>query len=802
MKISQTLSILLCLSKTVVCWVFPMKNKLNLMTKYTEYCGSSSLCSDVDTAYALPTENVSMNCPMCFCEDNCEVTSRCCADKSLSTCVQPVYSANEQNYVEADRFMMVSICPQHKSLSSNSCLAAMDKNNFQHLAPVSSLKTNITYVNAQCSKCHGESEVIEWISSISCHYHELDLNVYSNIEDLWADMKEKNCIIEYFPPPESYPVPCETGSLIRECNFTGEWDAYDEDMETACKNHWNQFGIFQNIFCFLCNTHINQRQVFKSQFTFSTMNSLEQEMLDSCKSDILHKICENCSLPTATITDGKVVYSFTEGTISEEYQFTSNEYKANLTLVAWDVGENVKCILAAEKYMNYTELSDDFVNMTALYEEYVRSGGYEDWCRDEYQVNKIYPGIKSRRTCSCDLDCYKYASCCPDVTYDQRKTCFSPFLHQDNNLKSKDSIFVLSKCPLNYTDSYVKSKCEQWEEYEIFNVPVIDVTTNEAYRNHYCYLCHNQEDVLNNNTENVKAFNVSVICPQTMYPMFMPSMDYVLKSSKLNKCSLYFTTTYNLETCTLHGYEAINQCNVTGVVKSVSNAARRMCEDPAMNIMATSQNFIYQNQICDLCNSIVYEDPIGICIISNENSREKSMNSLLCKFGELETEFYPFKNEYCQRCNIRGDIFRNYSSSQDSLFALTSYRQLFSTLNVARKKTEFTAADCKENEFYDKYQVILVIMMYKKKMMKVIPFLTFCDHLSLRTILPCSANCNRYKLLNDCSFAPDSDVLLLTSKSHKCCRIFLIVDVWGTLFLLEIRYLLHVEKCMIVFCII
>ncbi|XP_062594943.1 uncharacterized protein LOC134256302, partial [Saccostrea cucullata] len=663
MKNCQFLTIFLCLPIQVMPWVFHVKNMTNLHSNYLDHCDSGFLCSEMNKTNASTSESSEkQNCPVCLCTHDCEVKGQCCPDKSLSKCIQPDYFLNQKYYVESDRFMMVSACPQRYGYLEDDCLLDLNPSSFQHLAPVISLKTNITYANAKCAKCHGESEFIEWPSSVICFQKDFDVNIYSDVDGLWEGMNEYDCVLEYFPPPGSSLALCKIRSLVSECNVTGEWDVFDEDLETACKNYWNQYGVFQNVFCFLCNTGVDQRKLYRTQYNIYKGNmTIQQDFFD-------------------------------EGvTIIEEWNKFNKQYKAKLTLLSLDVLENVKQMLKERNQTSDSKISENLVNMTALFTEYVRSGGYQDWCQEDHQVQKIHPGFRSRRNCTCDQNCYKSASCCPDAAYNHTMACFLPFLGQKDDPKPNEAFFVISRCPKQYEDVFIKSNCEKSLDFEIFDIPVINVKTKEAYKNHYCYLCHHQEDIFKNTTTEIKAWNITIVCPSLLFPMFVPSIALLLQAAKSKQCFIYFTTIFHLEFCDENNFSIIQKCNATGMVESVSQDVLTMCEDPLMNIMAKSRNYLYKNQICDVCNTEVYEEPLGVC-----TDPDFDYLGTICEYGELDLDYYPYENIFCMQCNP----FDKGGGKLDPVSGMRSYRNIFSIFDT-EERDEQTTTECKESEFLD-----------------------------------------------------------------------------------------------------
>lgn len=691
MKRFYTWMVLLSLIHSVVSWVFSIKNQRNLETRYSDYCGTQSLCSKKNSSQI----NLSMDCPECICTDDCEIRGRCCPDKSLSKCVRPIYSidGNISKLLNTEQYWIVSLCPQPEMDCS---VSLEDANlNFQRLAPVDSRKTNVTYLNSKCAKCHDENDFIEWSYFLHCK-GELNLNIYSYADELLGDMKRYDCFIHYFPSQWSSPRPCERSNLITECNHTGDWDIYDEDMETACKNHLDPYEHFQNVFCFLCNTNVNQQNTFKIQYNIARgKNSSKQASFDQYTNDAMGDV---------------VSFEDTRVRLFDTYDVNDKIYKAFLTLLSWDVVVNVNNILLAKDFRNESYLLSygEKVNLTALYEEYIRSGGYSNWCQADFKANRIYPGLKSRRSCSCDQNCYQSRSCCPDVAYYQSKACKVPILAENRNgntigTESIYPIVLISRCPVNYNDTYVKTMCENVEESKLLYIPVINVNTSEAYRNHYCYICHNQYNLQKGgDNKHMKAFNITLTCPTLLYPRFLTTMESLFNLAKQSQCSVIFATDYNTETCFLDSINTnINKCNVSGVMKYVSTHARKLCEDPNIDVMAKSSNYLYKNQICDLCNSEVYEDPVGVCLVDQNLTY---IDLVLCEQGDLETEYYPFKNFYCKGCGSKPGAGNPWPS--DPPIYDPTYRQLFSVLDTPTNKIYFKTENCKENEVFDVYKVI------------------------------------------------------------------------------------------------
>ena len=470
--------------------------------------------------------------------------------------------------------------------------------------PVYSLKSNRTYVNNFCSACHGENETVPWKYYMSCPSRDEDSDDYTDsvfsILGLLLCVLQRGCSLTFTPPPNSFQQRCNMDSLIGRCNLTGYWDEKDEELLNACMQFKRPFGLYKNIFCFLCNTGRIQRRVLLSRNAFSD----ELQPFESKDSSFTYNV-------TKTHNEKVLHYSDAVVTLSESYKSADDTYVANITFLSYGIDEDIRNILAeSDDIKNYTD-SGDNVNLTSLYEEYVKSGGYRNWCHENHQVSKIFPGFKARKNCTCDDTCYRFSSCCPDAAYFQRKSCSSADFHMLERPMKKAYYFFVNKCYRNYSNTAIKLKCENDKDTWFLNTPVLNVRTKESYRNLYCFICNNHEDVENINISHVRIWNASLVCQNgLLIPDLMSSVAAILQNAEQKLCSFHFVSSYFLDKCEPKIEPTIDTCNATGNAKLVSKDARFLCEEIDRGVMAKSQNRWYKNQICDLCNSETFEDPL------------------------------------------------------------------------------------------------------------------------------------------------------------------------------------------------
>lgn len=173
-----------------------------------------------------------------------------------------------------------------------------------------------------------------------------------------------------------------------------------------------------------------------------------------------------------------------------------------------------------------------------------------------------------------------------------------------------------------------------------------------------------------------------------------------------------------MESCEVTDRWTINICNETGFVKSVSESARFMCESIYGNLIAKSLNFIYRNQICDLCNSDVFEEPISGCFISDKDASNADQYN--CKNGNLEEQTYPFKNTYCELCNSAHVCSKRHFCEMDlnectgfgclNSKGRPSYRELFGTSDTSKERPVSRGMECSRSEFKDTYTVCIACL--------------------------------------------------------------------------------------------
>lgn len=698
-----------CLFTSVVCWIGKFYNVSDVSRQYIEFCGANTLCSenngeDEMIESMIEEEKFSTICPSCSCVKKCLILGNCCPDIALSTCIPTKHQIHDLNNYTDVFHNVVSRCPMENGVSEpKPCLFSFTLTNFQTQIPVTSTKTKISYASKTCAECHGENQIsVSWSFDVSCPDIPIDPSVFSDFSELMLGMQERRCTVNLQPPSNYKAQSCNKETTIGKCNVTGLWDRRDEDLETACLNYWRPFGAFQNVFCFLCNIDAVLREQFSLKQKVNKTFSYVDENGELC--DIQNENCiQRESHKSVTLTDAQII-------LTESFESKNGDYIANIDFLSSNLPTKMQEVILSRNISNTTS-PDNTVDLKSLYLEYLSSGGYQNWCDEDHKKEKIYPALKGRRTCSCAPDCYLTMSCCPDAAYHHRWSCIRPTLGKTRQNASIQPVFLITRCPVGYEDEFVKSRCEESEDFDTLHIPVINIRDKKVYKNSYCFLCSDKTDVINQSIAYIKPWNVSLVCPHVFFPKFLKSMESIFDYAEQINCFINFKTSFQIDTCNVN--PTINKCNVTGLATSISKNSIALCENPAMNIMTQSKNTVYRNIICDLCNSEFFEDPISQCnvtgnwiidILDVRNGAE--FYKRRCVSDVFDPMKYPFKNAYCKTCNF------DTAPNKDKYIIhagdyKTSYRQLFSILEVPRQDKAVSADSCNAEEMYDPYKVRL-----------------------------------------------------------------------------------------------
>ena len=222
---------------------------------YTDYCTSNATDK-------LEDKTKTPCCGYCSCADDCWERKNCCEDKQIITAARPLETCESVGINSNQKlnwgYYVIKSCPTEESSLAKKC-SGEPKTSLEDLIWVTDKRTKKIYGNKHCALCHGVADYSLWQVATDCV--EVMNGQNSPNEVVKSFMNKCRLTVE---PPSKEDHTDNTCLIpdIMECNVTGQWDVYDQTLETAC-NSFQQFYIHEilfktviygNIFCFLCNS--------------------------------------------------------------------------------------------------------------------------------------------------------------------------------------------------------------------------------------------------------------------------------------------------------------------------------------------------------------------------------------------------------------------------------------------------------------------------------------------------------------------------------------------------------------------
>eukprot|EP00105_Crassostrea_gigas_P039566 XP_019923714.1 PREDICTED: uncharacterized protein LOC109619017 [Crassostrea gigas] len=256
--------------------------------------------------------------------------------------------------------------------------------------------------------------------------------------------------------------------------------------------------------------------------------------------------------------------------------------------------------------------------------------------------------------CECDDSCVRRSTCCPSKFYRQTDTpdfieyqqnvnvkenetvmsCMEP-LWNPEGIRSRKSYWVVETCPNNV-------KCISSPSKNITNsIPVTSLTTNQTYLNVQCALC-NQEDITKLVVWEKKKF-----C--TIRSALFSNKDiatlYKSVFSVTPVCNIGFHPSSSLHDSVKQCVEYTNDGNcIESIIPRNRMGAylKRACKD--FYIPYFSEEIVYKNIYCALCERVITDLPIQITLQGLHNNADllPTPFSALIDFQQISDE--PIQN--------------------------------------------------------------------------------------------------------------------------------------------------------------
>ena len=278
--------------------------------------------------------------------------------------------------------------------------------------------------------------------------------------------------------------------------------------------------------------------------------------------------------------------------------------------------------------------------------------------------------------CSCEDDCWKYETCCPDMEIIpnnlQVVPCKAPLIRPTEN----DTIFpydwltafigpwryrVEDRCPSSEKNKTLIQKCSgpingSLEDF----IWVSDKVSGKIYQNRHCAYCNGVTDPAN--------WLLRTFCRLIMTSETSTILDALLSSSCSTHNEVPKTEKVRAEAFACH-ITTINECNMTGLWTTYDAAINKACKTsywPYFHERTDPDHVTsFRNVYCFLCNSktVSVSSDLKVCKLGddfNERSDGKSSFSALLDMDDYLT--LNRKTQDWNRCGIN-EVWDDYMVS-------------------------------------------------------------------------------------------------------------------------------------------
>ena len=274
-------------------------------------------------------------------------------------------------------------------------------------------------------------------------------------------------------------------------------------------------------------------------------------------------------------------------------------------------------------------------------------------------------------------------NCCVDFLLAYPVSCIPLHNTADKRVDFWKQVKMITGCYLPQVNVGLKTMCEDISTNAFQQIPV--TFGRMTYRNVYCYLCNHPETSNKTMTpvqhlflKDLHLWDITLHGNQFIDAKYFVHADRLFQyAMKMNFYVHFRPDTVFSERCSLFGTLGIPnivKCNATGRWKAPMTDLLWACEhihqDRMPEVLFISIKTMklgqYKNEFCLACNPGWFEEFIEECNVTGYLKTLNSDDEFLCKNSALERQYWPFRNEYCDKCNPQF----HYSQVGDPLFRL------------------------------------------------------------------------------------------------------------------------------------
>lgn len=538
-----------------------------LLSLHEAICPSKTTCSR-PTNIADDLGKFTCFSDPCSCSYQCHDHNDCCPTKPhgylKTNCKAATFlKANEHEHKELRR---VDECLNKSHPYAERCKS--EPINVLVVSP----ETGLLYENEYCAKCNGVKTVTALDARLACSPFDgvsiTDKFRNGECEFVYFEDNEHKSKISMYSCVSDTADRAKKEVTVKSCNESGLWTQYDADIAWACEHLIQAFGIFKNVFCYICNP---------SLATFVRPVPLDKQ-LSVCP--VESKLEEQCERKPSVerLLPFKNIYCrlcFNESNNSDIFgesrihHLESGLSKSFILIIPVDVVFNENYDVQFDKYFQiidimYTTLNADMA--MALKSQLISDGlKFHDVTQVTQALSKMCESTRGNCDiitdsgatfwpswaregcvpCNCDDHCaYKGHTdydCCLDKQINTRTyTCFSPPIIFNGDQQLDDTTFkVISSCPPDFNDTYIINNCMV---NSTLQVPVeID---GKTFKNPYCFLC-------NMSPTSSKTMNVFIMfsCKTYIEPEYIALSEMILSLAKEQNCTVQFSLPPSAQKC-------------------------------------------------------------------------------------------------------------------------------------------------------------------------------------------------------------------------------------------------------------
>ena len=554
-------------------------------------------------------------CPDCGCITPINEDDLLCpGQEEFRTCAyKRLYSASSRN-TDINIIPMIETCLEEANdtlndLCSNAKRDLLNRDSYI----VTGYRKDMYFFfrNMYCFQCNNGSNVGQLHLEVTyCDSQSVDVNTYSSVSELLHHVEKASCEFGY--KTQSYKTYCSESNIISECNVTGMWDTWNEEVNAACSTYEGKFLVFKNIFCYACNTGVSGFSPSIRSCTNHKDVSVELKCLNGPANPrtfpYWNEYCRNCNeLPGVSyyfdhvnIYNKSADYPF-EGSVyfeinfcdfrnSDAYKFLTLsptvEYYCNFAYRRFTHDElKVSFELVYSSFVKNDKRSVVGVNWPDLYNDYLRFEGKDKW----------WGGPEEE--CSRESSCYTSLDCCPESLGEKELEC--------RELDGRN-VTVVTSCPYLFSEKVWEYYCERNESDMLTTLDTFPFYGKyDAYpyfRNVFCQICNE----LTKTASIIESGGyIHFKCKRYIdIENFLPLLNSTSILGETCLLEVKSRSSFQPPSCSLESYsfdKDAAKCTLPANTTLTNLGMKYMCENTGPYVISTCKKK-YVNIFCEMCS--------------------------------------------------------------------------------------------------------------------------------------------------------------------------------------------------------